>query len=130
MSFWLKLCDQLINKVHVGGIFGFNGHIWATTPGYKPRSKEFREYHKAFNPASYVLCNGITFHGELYLITRIHNNLVICKHGSRILILARCPRCIVFGAINGTPAYDEETCRNAVEKVAEIIRETPDEQTL
>jgi hypothetical protein len=116
----LKLSDPLIGKVTGGAVTGLNGTIWSTTPGFYGNPKEFAKIAMAFKPNSECHCKGIPFQGETYLITVIDGDIIVAQHSNHSLVVAKCPKCLIFGFHDDRIPYAK--CAQAVSDLAARFR--------
>jgi hypothetical protein len=116
----LKLSDPLMGKVTGGAVTALNGTIWSTTPGFYGNPREFARIATAFKPNSEPYCKGITFQGEAYLITAIDSDLIVAQHSNHSLVVAKCPKCLIFGFHDDRIPYAK--CAQAVSELAAHFR--------
>lgn len=119
--FFRKLTDSLIGSVTGGAVIGFDGCIWSSTPGFYGNPAEFAIIATIFNPHSEAAYKGILFLGELYVLTFISEHTIIAQKNNHFIVLARCPKCLVFGYHDEQVPY--EKCYKAVCMVAQQIRD-------
>jgi hypothetical protein len=123
----LTLTDSLIGKVTGGAITGLDGGIWSATPGFYPNPTEFAKIVTAFKPNSDAPYKGITFQGEPYILTMITEDALVAQRSNHAVIIAKCPRCLVFGFHDEQMPYAK--CFQAVSELAARLR-TPEMESL
>lgn len=121
----LKVTDSLIGKVTGGAVIGWDGGIWATTPGFYGNPSEFATIASAFSPNSEAAYKGIYFQGELYVITSITDDTIVAQKSSHSIVASRCRKCIVVGFHDDQMSF--EKCFNAVCELAQSLRDSGDE---
>jgi len=117
----LSTIDPLIGRVTGGAIIGFDGGIWATTPGFYGSTSEFSQFRNIFVPNSEMIYKGVLFMGETYVVTNIKSDSVVAKKGTSSLVIAKCKDCIVLGFNDNQIKF--ETCQKAVMDLASRIKE-------
>ncbi|KAK8883008.1 profilin, required for normal timing of actin polymerization in response to thermal stress [Tritrichomonas musculus] len=119
MSFH-KMTDCLIGQMTGGAIIGFDGGIWASTPGFYGNPMEFYLIAAAFQPQSDAKYKGLQFQGDLYVITSLTDDIIVAQKSSSSLIIAKCINCLVLGYHDEQMPYNE--CYQAVTELAQILR--------
>lgn len=119
MSFH-KMTDRLIGRMTGGAIIGFDGGIWASTPGFYGNPIEFSAIAAAFQPQSDAKYKGIQFQGDLYVITSLTDDIIVAQKSSSSLIVAKCINCLVLGYHDEQMSYSE--CYQAVTELARDLR--------
>lgn len=116
------MTDRLIGRMTGGAIIGFDGGIWASTPGFYGNPIEFSVIAAAFQPQSDAKYKGLQFQGDLYVITSLacNNNVIVAQKSSSSLIVAKCINCLVLGYHDEQMSFSE--CFNAVTELAQALR--------
>ncbi|OHT10384.1 profilin [Tritrichomonas foetus] len=117
---FLKLTDSLLGNVTGGAIIGFDGGIWAATPGFYGNHSELSRFESAFSPNSDAKLKGIHFMNDLYMITKCEENVFIAQNSTRGLVAAKCENCIVVGFHDELIPF--VNCLKAVTSLANRLR--------
>jgi hypothetical protein len=123
----LTLTDVLIGKVTGGAVIGLDGGIWSATPGFYGNPVEFAKIATAFKPNSDAPYKGMTFLGELYVITSISEDTIVAQRSNHSLVVTRCQKCLVIGFHDEQVPYTK--CFQAVNDLAARLR-TPEMEAL
>lgn len=120
-----KICEKLGEKVTAGAIFDKHGDIWATTPGFYPNPSEFLQFSKSFDFSPDQMNFGIIFCDQHFMIKQHSTNEIIAENSNGVIVLYDCEFCEIFGYNDISVANDD--CVRAVEEIAHIIENTPED---
>jgi len=114
-----RIVDELIGLCVSAAIVGNNGLVWFATPGFYPKTDEFKNFAKAFDQQSNCVYDGLLFQNQIYTVTSHNSTTIQAVSLNGYMVLKKCQECFVF-------AYDEdkisyESCKDAVFALAERI---------
>jgi len=109
---------KLVTKA---GIFGQDGSVWATSPGFPVNAKEVKEIVGGFKDASNLRAHGIHAATEKYFTLKADDRSIYGKKGAGGIVCVRTGKAVLLGT------YDDKIqpgqCANVVEKLADYLIE-------
>lgn len=119
------MVQSLVGHVTCGAIIGYEGSIWAQTPGFFPMQREVDQLIRTFELPEKELLKGVIFQNEHYLITNNENGTIQARNAFGSVVLCKCDVCVVIAFME--EHVDFEAGVVATETLAKWIRETPKE---
>ncbi|CAG8729516.1 10295_t:CDS:2, partial [Funneliformis mosseae] len=105
--------NQLIGtgKIVQAAIYGHNGSLWATSPGFSLSPEEITTLVEAFNNAEKIQANGLYVNGIKYFALSHDDTNVHGKKGGDGVVAFKTTQAVIIGV------YKEGTAAGAANKV-------------
>ncbi|CAG8649248.1 13212_t:CDS:2 [Funneliformis caledonium] len=113
MSWQSYVDNQLIGtgKIVQAAIYGHNGSLWATSPGFSLSPEEITTLVEAFNNAEKIQANGLYVNGIKYFALSHDDTNVHGKKGGDGVVAFKTTQAVIIGV------YKEGTAAGAANKV-------------
>ncbi|KAG0281889.1 profilin, required for normal timing of actin polymerization in response to thermal stress [Linnemannia exigua] len=121
MSWQAYVDNNLVatGKVTKGAIFGLDGSLWATTPGFAISGAEAKKLIAAFEDVSDVAANGIFLEGVKFFFLRNPENSIYARNGATGITVTKTGQAIIVGYYNENQQAGD--CNNVVEGLATYL---------
>ncbi|KAI1307875.1 profilin, required for normal timing of actin polymerization in response to thermal stress [Mortierella claussenii] len=122
MSWQAYVDNNLVatGKVSKGAIYGHDGSLWASSPGFNVGGAEVQKLVAAFADESDIAANGLYLEGTKFIFLRKPRDEVIyARHGASGVVCVKTKQTIIVGY------YDESIqagdCNTVVENLAQYL---------
>ncbi|KAF8941307.1 profilin, required for normal timing of actin polymerization in response to thermal stress [Dissophora ornata] len=111
-------------KVTKGAIFGLDGSLWATTPGFNVGGAEVNKLIAAFTDVGDIAAHGLFLEGQKYVFLRKNeaSGSIYARNGTAGVACVKTNQAVLVGYYaEGLQAGD---CNQVVENLADYLRGT------
>ncbi|KAG0266293.1 hypothetical protein BG011_002701 [Mortierella polycephala] len=106
-------------KVSKGAIYGLDGSVWATSPGFNVSGDEVKKLVAAFADSKNIAANGLFIEGVKYVYLRTVGDSIYARHSSTGVNITKAKTCILVGCYGEN--MQAADCNNVVEGLAQYL---------
>ncbi|KAF9580915.1 profilin, required for normal timing of actin polymerization in response to thermal stress [Lunasporangiospora selenospora] len=119
---WQSYLEKLIKtgKVSKAAIFGFDGSVWAITPGYAPSTEEVKTLIENLSSLESQQAKGVVLEGLKYTVFSYSDTSAYLRKGNTGATVVKTEKTILIGHFDGTMQPDSST--PVVEALGDYIR--------
>ncbi|KAF9183709.1 profilin, required for normal timing of actin polymerization in response to thermal stress [Haplosporangium sp. Z 767] len=121
MSWQTYVDNNLVGtgKVSKGAIYGLDGSVWATSPGFNVSGDEVKSLVAAFSDSSNIAANGLFLEGVKYVYLRTVGDSIYARHGATGVTLTKAKTCVLVGFYGENMQAGD--CNSVVENLAQYL---------